>query len=132
MDEPTDQPRSVDRRIGQRLRVPNNASLSFVERRAFRRPRRVTLDVDVVDVSVSGIAVRVLGDARLGLEDVVRLAFRGESGSAVVRHAGEPSSTGSRVYGLEVPESAGAVSTAIRDAVGEARNDMQWRWERPG
>jgi hypothetical protein len=122
MDELTDQPRSFDRRIGRRIRVPNNASLSFVERRAFRRARRLTVDVDVIDVSITGIAVRVFGGLRFDAGSVIRLSFRGETGSAVVRHAGDPSPTGSRVYGLEVPEATGALSEAIRVAVGEARN----------
>ena len=131
MDEPptSDATRPHDRRIGHRLPLPSDAKLSFSERRPFRRVRRVTTEVDVVDVSVTGVAVRVLGDVRLPPGATVHLSFRGTGGTVVVRRVSEPSATGSRVYGLEVAEVSQSLLEAIRAAVGEQRNDVSWRWE---
>jgi hypothetical protein len=134
MDEtPTsDAPLPLDRRIGRRIPLPSDATLSFPERRPFRRVRRVSTDVDVVDVSITGVAVRVLGHVRIPTGTTVRLWYRGSAGAAVVRHVTEPSSTGSRVYGLEVVEASQGLTRAIRGAVGEQRDDVSWRWEEDG
>jgi hypothetical protein len=111
--------------------MPDGARLSYSERRAFRRVRRVATEVDIVDLSVTGVAVRVLGDSRLSLGDTVSLTYRGATGAVVVRHLGDVSPAGSRVYGLEVRESSHELVDAVRRAVGAERGDVHWRWERP-
>jgi hypothetical protein len=123
-------PRAHERRIGRRVTARDGAQLSFAERRPYRRVRRVTVDVDVVDMSITGLAVKVLDGRQLTVGTVVHLTFRGASGAAVVRHAGERTEAGLHVYGLEVPDTSRALVEALRDATGAQLEDVRWRWDR--